>query len=235
MVIFTRFRELPDEQMKYIDEYLRSGKPVIGLRTATHAFYYNRNPSSFYARYDYHSKIMGWEDGFGRQVLGETWVDHHGNHGKEGTRGLINGMELHSNHRILNGVNNIWCPSDVYIIRSLPADSKILVYGQPTRGMTASSDINTDKSMMPVAWTRSFRMATGRIARVFNTTMGASVDLLNEDLRRMIINASFWCMRMENQIPEKANVDFISEYKPTMFGFESFKKGIYPARFELKF
>ncbi|MDZ7690815.1 MAG: hypothetical protein U5K69_06715 [Balneolaceae bacterium] len=30
MVISTRFRELPDEQMKYIDEYIQAGKPVVG-------------------------------------------------------------------------------------------------------------------------------------------------------------------------------------------------------------
>ena len=40
MVIFTRFRELPDEQMVFIDNYLKAGKPVIGMRTATHAFNY---------------------------------------------------------------------------------------------------------------------------------------------------------------------------------------------------
>ena len=40
MVIFTRFRELPDEQMKYIIDYTNSGKPIVGLRTATHAFRY---------------------------------------------------------------------------------------------------------------------------------------------------------------------------------------------------
>ncbi len=38
MIIFTRFRDLPDEQMKYVADYLETGKPVIGLRTATHAF-----------------------------------------------------------------------------------------------------------------------------------------------------------------------------------------------------
>ena len=38
MVIFTRFRDLPDEQMKHIVDYLDAGKPVVGIRTATHAF-----------------------------------------------------------------------------------------------------------------------------------------------------------------------------------------------------
>ena len=38
MVMFTRFRALPDEQMKHIENYLLSGKPVIGIRTATPCF-----------------------------------------------------------------------------------------------------------------------------------------------------------------------------------------------------
>ncbi|MDR8394629.1 hypothetical protein NC796_26025, partial [Aliifodinibius sp. S!AR15-10] len=93
MVIFTRFRELPDEQMKYIDQYLKAGKPVVGIRTATHAFHYEDNPDSPYAKYSFQSTEKGWEDGFGRQILGETWIDHHGSHGEEGTRAIIDGIK----------------------------------------------------------------------------------------------------------------------------------------------
>src|ERR1700754_1570684 len=38
MVIFTRFLNLPDDQLQHIDAYLATGKPVVGLRTSTHAF-----------------------------------------------------------------------------------------------------------------------------------------------------------------------------------------------------
>src|SRR5699024_6086122 len=103
MVLFTRFRELPDEQMRYIQEYIQSGRPIMGMRTATHAFNYKQNPDSPYAKYDYASKQEGWEGGFGRQILGETWIDHHGSHGEEGTRGLIDGIEQRKEHPILNG------------------------------------------------------------------------------------------------------------------------------------
>lgn len=72
MVIFTRFRELPDEQMKYIDDYIQAGMPVVGIRTSTHAFQYKRNPDSPYAKYDFKSTEKGWEDSFVRQILGET-------------------------------------------------------------------------------------------------------------------------------------------------------------------
>src|SRR5262245_32995570 len=74
MVIFLRFRDLPDDQMKHIVDYVESGKPVIGLRTATHAF--DIGPGKTYARYSWKSRE--WPDGFGRQVLGETWISHHG-------------------------------------------------------------------------------------------------------------------------------------------------------------
>src|SRR5438093_10683226 len=68
MVIFTRFRELPDEQMKHIVDYVESGRPIIGMRTATHDFAFKKNAS--YARYSWDSKE--WDGGFGRQMLGET-------------------------------------------------------------------------------------------------------------------------------------------------------------------
>ena len=83
-----RFRELPDAQMKLFVDYLQAGKPVIGLRTSTHAFSYEKNKQSPYAKYDWRSKE--WPGGFGQQVLGETWVNHHGDHGKESTRGITN-------------------------------------------------------------------------------------------------------------------------------------------------
>src|SRR5687767_609907 len=77
MVIFTRFRDLPDEQMKHIVDYVESGRPIIGIRTATHAFDIKGNKT--YSKYGWTNKE--WDGGFGRQVLGETWINHHGKHG----------------------------------------------------------------------------------------------------------------------------------------------------------
>ena len=85
MIIATRFRDLPDDQMKEIVDYVESGRPIIGMRTATHAF--NIKGGKKYARYSFNSKE--WDGGFGRQVLGETWISHHGHHGRESTRGII--------------------------------------------------------------------------------------------------------------------------------------------------
>jgi hypothetical protein len=59
--------------------------------------------------------------------------------------------------------------------------------------------------------------------------MGASQDLLNEPLRRMIVNAAYWCLGMEDKLPEKADVEIVGQYKPTPFGFDGYKRGVKPA------
>src|SRR5437879_1537469 len=134
MVIFTRFRDLPDEQMKHIVDYLEAGKPIVGIRTATHAF--NIKPAKTYSKYSYNYGGKDYEQGFGRQILGETWISHHGKHGSQSTRGIIaKGQE---NHPILRGIKDgdIWGPTDVYGVRlPLPGDSQPLVLGQILTGM----------------------------------------------------------------------------------------------------
>ena len=232
MIIFTRFRELPDDQMAHIDNYLKSGKPVIGMRTATHAFFYEKNPNSKFAHYDWQSKKEGWVNGFGRKVLGETWVSHHGDHGKEGTRALANGIQQNAKHPILNGVKDIWSPTDVYTTTQLPPEAQVLLFGQPTKGMTPSSPPNLNKSIMPVAWTMSYEIEPGKKGRVFASTMGAAVDLMNEDLRRMFVNACYWTLNLD--APQKADVDFVTPYKPTMFGFHGYIKGTFPSKYVIQ-
>lgn len=230
MVLLIRFRELPDEQMKHFVDYTNAGKPVVALRTSTHGFNYTRNKQSTYAKYSYNSTIKGWEGGYGKQVLGETWIDHHGIHGKEGTRGLVNG--LLKNHPILRGVKDIWTPTDVYGIRGLTTDSQVLLFGQSTNGMTASAPLSYAKSVMPVAWIKSHSSESGNKAKIFTTTMGASIDLVSEDLRRLVVNACYWATGLEQQIPEQNNVQIIGEYNPTMFGFGKYQRGLSPATFE---
>ena len=133
LVVFMRFRRLPPEQMKHIDDYVASGRPIIGLRTATHAFRYQKDDVTPYVNWDYRSKAEGWEGGFGRRILGETWVAHHGKHREESTRGVIaKGME---SHPIARGCDDIWGPSDVYRVNlPLPGDSAPLIFGQVLAG-----------------------------------------------------------------------------------------------------
>lgn len=228
MVIFTRFRDLPDDQMKPIVDYVESGKPVVGLRTATHAF--NIKGNRLYATYSHNSK--DWDGGFGRQVLGETWISHHGNHGKQSTRGLIApGM---AEHPILRGIKDgdIWGPTDVYGVRlPMQASCKPLIMGQILEGMKPDDKPLEGKKndpMMPVAWIKSVEWPNARTARVFSTTMGASQDLQSEGLRRLLVNACYWAMGMEDKIGPKSEVAIVGEYKPRPFGFNGAAKGVKP-------
>jgi len=234
MIIFTRFRGLPENQMEEIAAYVDSGRPVIGLRTATHAFRIKGDHP--YAGYSWDSK--GWDGGFGRQVLGETWINHHGKHGKQSTRGVIApGAE---GHPILRGIQDgeIWGPSDVYEVRlPLPGDSKPLVLGQVLSGMESTSspvDGPQNAPMMPVAWAKTYTSKAGKTGRAFTTTMGASQDLASEGLRRLVVNACYWAVGLEAAIPEKADVAIVGEYKPHPFGFGTHVRGTRPEDYATK-
>ncbi|HEY2881600.1 MAG TPA: hypothetical protein VGJ15_04190 [Pirellulales bacterium] len=244
MIVCTRFRDLPDDQMQHIVDYLGTGKPVMGLRTATHAF--KIKPDEKFASYSYDSKSPGYEKGFGRQVLGETWVNHHGAHGKESTRGVAApGME---SNPILRGIasGDIWGPTDVYKVNlPLPDGCQPLVLGQVLDGMTADAKPVAgakNEPMMPIAWIKVPTAAAGsptpggsstagaiQPKRVFTTTLGASQDLQNEAFRRLLVNACYWCLDMEDQIPAKSSVKLEGDYQPSAFKTNGFAKGVKPA------
>ena len=229
LVLFTRFRDLPDDQMKHIVDYVDSGKPIVGIRTATHAFNFEKHKT--YMRYHWRSEE--WDGGFGRQVLGETWINHHGGHGTESTRGVpAKGMEKHP---ILRGVTDVWGPTDVYGVRlPLPGDSQPIVMGQVLAGMKPTDKPVAGKKndpMMPIAWTKTYTTSKGKKARVFTSTLGASQDLVSEGARRLLVNACYWALGLEDKIPAKSNVDTVGTWDPTPFGFGKSKKGLKPADF----
>ncbi len=232
MIIFTRFRDLPDEQMRHIAEYVDAGKPILGIRTATHAF--SIPAGKTYAKYSFQSKE--WDGGFGRQVLGETWINHHGAHGKESTRGII--APDAENHPVVRGCEDIWCPTDVYAVRlPLPAGCKPLVMGQVLAGMTPTDKPLAgpkNEPLMPIAWVKTYQGASGQSGRVFTTTMGSGKDLLSEGLRRLLVNAAYWCVGLEDQIPARANVAFVGRYQPSPFSiFGKFKANVKPSELAL--
>jgi len=230
VIMALRFRNLPDDQMKHFVDYVESGKPVVGMRTSTHAFNIDKKSTSAYKKYTWTNADKDYEKGFGRQVLGETWVNHHGAHGKQATRGVP--AEGAKDHPILRGCEDIFGPTDVYTTTALSGDSKPLVMGQVLEGMKPEDkpvDGPKNNPMMPVAWTKSYTGTAGKSARIFTTTMGASQDLLTEGTRRMIVNAAYWCLGMEDKIPAKNAVEIVGEWKPTKFGFNGYTKGVKPA------
>ncbi len=225
VILFTRFREWPDEDMLHFVKYVDSGKPIIGIRTATHAFLYNRDPESPHARYSSFHKE--WEGGFGRQILGETWVNHHGGHGSQSTRGVVD--PKNASHPILRGVSHAWGPTDVYGIRELPEDASVLLRGQVLAGMSPDDEPvegRKNDPMMPLAWARETRLDEDLTRRVVCSTLGASVDFESEGLRRLLINSVYWCLELEHLIGDASEVEYVTEYKPTFFGGGKYRRGV---------
>ncbi len=235
MVIATRFRALPDEQMQEIDDYLRSGRPVVGLRTANHGFNFAKESKWHHYSWRYNGEKKAWAEGFGGLVLGSWFFSHHGWHKYESTRGIVEkGAEK---HEILRGIEakGVWGPTDVYGVKEpIPgADVQVLLRGQVLAGMKPDDESlgegpyenapdyvksgSNDKNdpMQALAWTKSYQLPGGRKGRAFCTTMGASKDLVAEGSRRLVVNAMFWCLGMD--IPTKSEVGFVDPYQPTEF------------------
>jgi len=238
VIMAWRFRR-PEGMQHFVDYYL-AGKPFIALRTSTHAF--DKLPVGPHAKFNWGSGE--WKGGFGKQVLGETWVSHWGVHKKEATLGVIEATA--KEHAILRGVGQIFGDTDVYEAAP-PADATILVRGQVLKGMKdtdppasyrkktakgVEQDVNDP--MMPVVWLREHKNESGKVNKIVTTTMGSATDLQSEGLRRLLVNAAYWTTGLESKIPSKANVDYVGEFNPTMYGFNGGKKGVKPTDHELK-
>ncbi|MBL9128292.1 MAG: hypothetical protein JNL97_11620 [Verrucomicrobiales bacterium] len=214
-----RFRELPDADMKHFVDYMESGKPMIVLRTATHAFHYTRNKQSPYAKYGFAAP----GGGFGGMTVGETWTYHHGDHGKEATRGLVDGQN--QKHPILKSVHDVFGPTDVYGVNAdFPSDATVLLWGLTLVGMNPTDAPQLKKSIMPLAWLRDVKFENGKTSRFLCSTIGAATDMASEDLRRFTVNACLYLTGLP--VPDKADVAPVGEFKPTKFGFNGYTKGV---------
>ena len=224
MVLFTRFSNFNDAQMQHFDRYLKRGGPIVALRTSTHAFNIKNNPGWEHYDYAYKGPKTAWKDGFGENVLGETWVGHYGTNHKQSSRLTIE--DAQKKHPILRGVKDMWVQSGAY---TAEPKGTILAYDQPLNGMTPDSPADDTKKPVPVAWTKTYQIEDGKPGRSFTTTHGASEDILNEGFRRMLINAAFWAMGMEKDIKASNNVALVGPYQPTTFNFNGYKAHVKPA------
>lgn len=225
IILGLRFRDWSDADFSHFNGALQRGVPFIATRTSTHAFKSN-NPN--WKKFSFNSKEKGWKGGFGRQVLGETWVNHHGHHGKEGTMTVSEkGQE---NNPLLNGVGTIYGPTDVYGANPLNPEH-ILLRGVITETMLPDSaplkDSPKNDPTMPVAWTKLYQNESGKTNKVFTTTLGSGIDFLDEDLRRLMVNATYWATDLE--VPEKAEVSYVSAYEPQHFKGGKWRKETKPA------
>ena len=227
MIVFTRFANFEDEQMQHIDNYLKRGGAVIGLRTSTHAFSNLKNPNWGHYSYNYKGVKESWYGGFGEQVLGETWVGHYGKNLKQASNLIVE--KQNKEHPIMRGVENAWAHCGGYKAFPEGASLKILARGQILNGMTPDSEPDLTKDQMPVAWVRNYKIEDGKTGHAFTTTHGASEDLLSDGFRRMLVNACFWAVGLENKIKANNNIDFVGEYSPTTFNFKGYKSNVKPS------
>jgi len=219
VIFFHRFLTLPEQELRYVIEYLDSGKPILGIRTANHGFL---GPFPY--------AIDGKQVRFGEDILGGTFLNHHGNWHADSTRGML--VEERRSHPILIGVHDIWGPSDVYRTfpegGSLPPGCRALVYGQPLLGRNHDDAPNPEKEPLPVAWTKLWHTAHGKEARVFHVTMGSGADFQNEGLRRLVVNAAYWCLELEDCITAQSSVECVGPYEPLDTGFDYAAIGVVP-------
>ena len=224
LVVFLRFKDFPDAQMQHVVDYLDRGGPIVGFRTATHAFQIQR-PDAKFLKYTWKG-VEGYTGGFGRQILGETWVTHYGKNHVQSSKLVLQPDQ--ARHPILSGVKDVWVQSGGYTANPIEG-STTLAMGQILDGMTPDSPPAKDKQLMPVAWYRSYTGASGKSGRVFTTTHGASEDLLNDGFRRMSVNAIIWAAGLEAAIRPDSDIAFVGPYQPSTYSFGGFVKGVKPA------
>ena len=241
MILFTRFRDLPNKQMQYFENYLQKGKPIIAIRTATHAFNVKDSLSNYqhWGNY-YKGEKTDWHGGFGKKILGANWHTHHGHHKQQSTRGQF--AEGAKENPILKNieVEKIWGATDVYgHPLPMPDGTEILIIGQtidrtepfnetdlffgmrPTDNKLATintqSKQNPNDPMMPIVWTKAYQIKNGKQGMSFTSTIGASSDLVNEELRKLFVNATYHLLDLP--VPENMEVSFVGKYEPTQFSF----------------
>lgn len=219
VIFFPRLLTLPMSERELIVNYIDSGKPIISIRTGNHGFH---------AALPY--KINGKSVSWGNDVLGGSFMGHHGRWQADSTRGIL--VPEQKDHPILIGVSDIWGNSDVYRTykegTSLPANCTALVWGQPLMGRNPDDAPNPKLEPLPVAWFKTWQTSTGKSARVFQSTMGSGTDLECAGLRRLIINAVYWGIGMESQITQTSSVDIVGTYKPLKSGFNYKELGVFP-------
>jgi type 1 glutamine amidotransferase len=105
VVLMVRRMTLPENELKHVRKYLAAGKPLVGLRTASHAF-------------------ENWKE-FDAEVLGGNYQGHHGNQFKTTVSIRPEGRD----HPILRDVARFVSDGSLYKNSPLRAGSKPLLFG----------------------------------------------------------------------------------------------------------
>ncbi len=222
MVLNTRFRELPDEQFQHFLNYVESGRPVVGFRTATHAFKYPEN---------HHLTPWGWHGEKLAELLGQNWITHHGHFG-DGHEFLteVRPSTTQLQNPILTGVTSFKAYSWLYHVQgngyNLRGTPTILLTGKALKSKAAEKGFPIEN---PVAWTKNYKSHNGN-ARVFFHTTAHPYDFKSPSVLRLSLNGILWALGRESMIPPATEkIPVPADYNPNNSGMGSkFKKGLRP-------
>ncbi|QDT65593.1 Trehalose utilization [Calycomorphotria hydatis] len=226
LVLFTRYRDLPHAQFKQFLNYFDSGRPVVGFRTATHAFKFT----------DEKSPHLAWNGAKLRELLGQQWITHHGHFG-DGKEFLtdVTLVEKETKHPVLRGVEPFKAYSWLYHVSgggdTLAGDSLPLLNGHALKSNHAAKGKEKRYPLdQPVAWVKTYTGTTGETGRVFFTTLGHPFDFRDENMRRLSLNGILWALGMEAKIPEGGcPTDFVGKYEPNNSSSkDAHKEGLKP-------
>ena len=223
MVLFTRFRALPDSQAHYILKFAESGKPMAGFRTTTHAFLYKDDKNREHLNNDWPARVFG-----------QQWITHHG-HFADGKVPLtrVEIAEQMQSHPILRGVVGFDAFSWLYHVHGgewkLYGDSKVLLNGTALQSNHANAGrLDQFPLTNPVAWTKTYTGTGGIQARVFFTTLGHPYDFKDLSMRKLALNGILWALG--HDVPEGGvNAEPALPYEPNNSGFgDKFKPDMRP-------
>ncbi len=217
MVLFTRFRDLPPEQFQHFLKYVETGKPIVGFRTATHAFLFRDSKSPY----------RDWNNTKIAELVGQKWITHHGHFG-DGHEYLtkITIDDAAKEHPILQGVKPYKAYSWLYHVHGgsdghkLAGDSQPLLTGHSLKsGHEQKGNLKKYPLSNPVAWTKTYSGKDGTKGRVFFTTTAHPFDFKDPSVRKLSLNGILWSLGMEDQIPPQgANTDLVGKYAPNNSG-----------------
>ena len=172
MFLSVRRRAPKIEQVEIIKQYLASGKPLLGIRTASHAFEAKgKFPPG-------HAELMNLD----RDVLGGSYKGHHDNQLKV----AVSAAPGSDKNPLLEGVA-LPFPSGGSLYKNTPlGDYTTLLLIGTIEGFPSE----------PVAWTR-LAPSEGRQRRVFYTSLGHKDDFQQPGFRRLLVNAVQWALEKD--------------------------------------
>ncbi|MGJ8643291.1 MAG: ThuA domain-containing protein [Luteolibacter sp.] len=178
-IFFMRFLNLPDAEWQPIEDYLKSGKPVIGLRTASHAFRYPKDHARF-----------AWNEEFGTRALGSPYIVH-----QSGTT-KIEVIEENATHPIMANVpEKEWISQGTLYLAHLGEGAIPLVKGSGKgRERVIKKSFGTVNVKVNETATVAWAWENEWGGKVFGTSFGHPGDFAEPSFTRMFVNAVFWSL-----------------------------------------